>query len=133
MEVKRICQWCGKPFIAQKTTTCYCSPQCSKRGYKHRMMERKMELRHMQEMQELRSSLKCGNSFLFSSFDGRWNSDVVSVCSTVPSDFSFPVSFKDDSRAVSILPSDGSMSDISVPVMASHSSLVKFFFVAIHF
>lgn len=20
MEVKRICQWCGKPFIAQKTT-----------------------------------------------------------------------------------------------------------------
>ena len=53
MEVKRICQWCGKPFIAQKTTTCYCSPQCSKRGYKHRMMERKMELRHMQEMQEL--------------------------------------------------------------------------------
>ena len=21
MEVKRICQWCGKPFIAQKTTT----------------------------------------------------------------------------------------------------------------
>ena len=54
MEVKRICQWCGKPFIAKKTTTCYCSPQCSKRGYKHRMMERKMELRHMQEMLELR-------------------------------------------------------------------------------
>ena len=21
MEVRRICQWCGKPFIAQKTTT----------------------------------------------------------------------------------------------------------------
>ncbi|MBE5687376.1 MAG: DNA-binding protein, partial [Alistipes sp.] len=52
MEVKRICQWCGKPFIAQKTTTCYCSPQCSKRGYKHRIKERKMELRHIQEMQE---------------------------------------------------------------------------------
>ena len=29
MEVKRICQWCGKPFIAQKTTTNYCSHQCS--------------------------------------------------------------------------------------------------------
>lgn len=43
MEVKRICQWCGKPFIAQKTTTNYCSPQCSKRGYKHRMKERRME------------------------------------------------------------------------------------------
>ena len=66
MEVKRICQWCGKPFIAQKTTTCYCSPQCSKRGYKHRMMERKMELRHMQEMLELRSSLEKQEYFTFS-------------------------------------------------------------------
>ena len=66
MEVKRICQWCGKLFIAQKTTTCYCSPQCSKRGYKHRMMERKMELRHMQEMQELRSSLEKQEYFTFS-------------------------------------------------------------------
>lgn len=66
MEVKRICQWCGKPFIAKKTTTCYCSPQCSKRGYKHRMMERKMELRHMQEMLELRSSLEKQEYFTFS-------------------------------------------------------------------
>ncbi len=66
MEVKRICQWCGKPFIAQKTTTCYCSPQCSKRGYKHRIKERKMELRHMQEMQELRSSLEKQEYFTFS-------------------------------------------------------------------
>ncbi len=23
MEVKRICQWCGKPFMAKKTTTNY--------------------------------------------------------------------------------------------------------------
>ena len=66
MEVKRICQWCGKPFIAQKTTTCYCSPQCSKRGYKHRIKERRMELRHMQEMQELRSSLEKQEYFTFS-------------------------------------------------------------------
>ena len=66
MEVKRICQWCGKPFMAKKTTTNYCSPQCSKRGYKHRMMERKMELRHMQEMQELRSSLEKQEYFTFS-------------------------------------------------------------------
>ena len=65
--------------------------------------------------------------------DGCRFSDVESVCSTVPSDFSFPVSFKDASMAVSMLPSDGSMSDMSVPVMASHSSLVNFFFVTIHF
>ena len=49
MEVKRICQWCGKPFMAKKTTTNYCSPQCSKRGYKHRMKERRMEMREFQE------------------------------------------------------------------------------------
>ena len=60
MEVKRICQWCGKPFIAQKTTTNYCSPQCSKRGYKHRMKERRMELRQIQEMVE--SKEKAGES-----------------------------------------------------------------------
>ena len=66
MEVKRICQWCGKPFIAQKTMTCYCSPQCSKRGYKHRIKERKMELRHIQEMQELRSCLEKQEYFTFS-------------------------------------------------------------------
>lgn len=34
MEVKRICKWCGKPFIAKKTTTSYCSHQCSVR-YAH--------------------------------------------------------------------------------------------------
>lgn len=66
MEVRKICQWCGKPFIAQKTTTCYCSPQCSKRGYKHRIKERKMELRHIQEMQESRSSLEKQEYFTFS-------------------------------------------------------------------
>ena len=34
MEVKRICKWCGKPFIAKKTTTNYCSHQCASQGYK---------------------------------------------------------------------------------------------------
>ena len=53
MEVKRICQWCGKPFMAKKTTTNYCSPQCSKRGYKHRMKERRMEMREFPEMMEV--------------------------------------------------------------------------------
>ena len=66
MEVRKICQWCGKPLIAQKTTTCYCSPQCSKRVYKHRIKERKMELRHIQEMQESRSSLEKQEYFTFS-------------------------------------------------------------------
>ena len=66
MEVRRICQWCGKPFIAQKTTTRFCSPECAKRGYKHRIKERKMELRHAQEMQELRQTLGQQDYFTFS-------------------------------------------------------------------
>lgn len=44
MEIRKICQWCGKPFIAQKTTTCYCSHQCSNLGYKERIRERKRQL-----------------------------------------------------------------------------------------
>ena len=66
MEVKRICQWCGKPFMAKKTTPNYCSPQCSKRGYKHRMKERRMELREIQEMLELKRKLESQEYFTFS-------------------------------------------------------------------
>ena len=66
MEVKRICQWCGKPFMATKTTTNYCTPQCSKRGYKHRMKERRMELREIQEMLELKRKLESQEYFTFS-------------------------------------------------------------------
>ncbi len=65
MEVKRICQWCGKPFIAQKTTTNYCSPQCSKRGYRHRMKERRMELRENQEMMDVKAKLENQAFFTF--------------------------------------------------------------------
>ena len=66
MEVKRICQWCGKPFMAKKTTTNYCSPQCSKRGYKHRMKERRMEMREFQEMMEVKNKLESQEYFTFS-------------------------------------------------------------------
>ena len=66
MEVKRICQWCGKPFVAKKTTTNYCSPQCSKRGYKHRMKERRMELRELQEMMEVKKKFENQEYFTFS-------------------------------------------------------------------
>ena len=45
MEVRKICQWCGKPFIAKKTTTCYCSHQCSNLGYKERIRECKRQMR----------------------------------------------------------------------------------------
>lgn len=36
LKIKRICAWCGKEFIAQKTTTACCSKQCVNALYKKR-------------------------------------------------------------------------------------------------
>ena len=63
MEVRKICQWCRKAFIAQKTTTCYCSHRCSSLGYKERIRERKRELKKMQEILTPRSAVE-GQDFL---------------------------------------------------------------------
>ena len=34
LKIKLICAWCGKEFIAQKTTTACCSKQCANALYK---------------------------------------------------------------------------------------------------
>ena len=60
-----ICQWCGKPFIAKKTTTNYCSHQCASQGYKHRMRERRLELRELQDLIEVKSKLDHQDYFTF--------------------------------------------------------------------
>ena len=36
LRIKRICAWCGKEFIAQKTTTACCFKQCANALYKKR-------------------------------------------------------------------------------------------------
>ncbi|MBS1660246.1 MAG: helix-turn-helix domain-containing protein [Bacteroidetes bacterium] len=36
LELKRICQHCGKSFIARKMTTKFCSLECGQRNYKVR-------------------------------------------------------------------------------------------------
>ena len=41
--VKKVCQFCGKEFIAHKLNTMYCSHQCSQRSYKVRLREQKLE------------------------------------------------------------------------------------------
>lgn len=76
MEVKRICQWCGKPFIAKKTTTNYCCHQCASQGYKHRMRERRLELRELQDLIEVKSKLDHQDYFYFCTsrtVDGRFS------------------------------------------------------------
>ena len=40
--VNRICQYCGKEFIAQKTTTRYCSMTCNRRDYKEKVRNQKV-------------------------------------------------------------------------------------------
>ena len=60
MEVKRICQ-----FTAKKTTTNYCSHQCASQGYKHRMRERRLELRELQDLIEVKSKLDHQDYFTF--------------------------------------------------------------------
>jgi hypothetical protein len=65
MEVRKICQWCGKPFIAQKTTTCYCSHQCSNLGYKERIRERKRQLKRAQELLQPRQAAEGQDFFSY--------------------------------------------------------------------
>ena len=65
MEVRKICQWCRKPFIAQKTTTCYCSHQCSNLGYKERIRERKRQLKRSQELLQPRQAAEGQDFFSF--------------------------------------------------------------------
>ena len=65
MEVRKICQWCGKPFIAKKTTTCYCSHQCSNLGYKERIRERKRKLKKMQELLQPKQASEGQDFFSF--------------------------------------------------------------------
>ena len=42
IKVERICEWCGKKFIAQTTVTRFCSKRCSERSYKERFRQKKM-------------------------------------------------------------------------------------------
>ncbi|WP_018629560.1 helix-turn-helix domain-containing protein [Niabella aurantiaca] len=42
IRVKKICQECKKPFIAQKTVTKFCSLKCASRNYKKREKEKKI-------------------------------------------------------------------------------------------
>ena len=65
MEVRKMCQWCGKPFIAKKTTTCYCSHQCSNLGYKERIRERKRQMRKMQELLQPKQAAEGQDFFSF--------------------------------------------------------------------
>ena len=51
LKIKRICAWCGKEFIAQKTTTACCSKQCANALYKKKKRDEaiKLTINHREE------------------------------------------------------------------------------------
>ncbi|WP_157098033.1 hypothetical protein [Niabella ginsenosidivorans] len=42
IRLKKICQHCRQPFVAQKTTTRFCSHACASSNYKKRLKEQKV-------------------------------------------------------------------------------------------
>ncbi|MFI2744185.1 helix-turn-helix transcriptional regulator [Zhouia sp. PK063] len=42
IQVNRICEYCGKKFIAKKTTTKYCSHKCNSHHYKQKVKDKKI-------------------------------------------------------------------------------------------
>ena len=42
-EFHKVCQFCGNKFIAQKSTTKYCSLTCASRAYKERQKEKRLQ------------------------------------------------------------------------------------------
>ena len=43
MRIPKICQLCGKEFVARTTTTQFCGDECAKKAYKKRARESKLK------------------------------------------------------------------------------------------
>ena len=43
IRIKKVCEFCGKEFIAQKASTRYCSKTCNSRAYKYRLRVKKVQ------------------------------------------------------------------------------------------
>ncbi len=50
IKIPKFCQFCGQAFIAQTTTTRYCSKSCNSRHYKQKKREEKVQAALQQEM-----------------------------------------------------------------------------------
>jgi excisionase family DNA binding protein len=63
MQVPKICNHCGKSFVAQTTVTRFCSHQCSQRNYKKRAKEAKIQKSLGETMEQMVSpKMPDGNS-----------------------------------------------------------------------
>lgn len=50
IKIPKFCQYCGQAFVAQTTTTRYCSKTCNSRHYKKKKREEKVQAALQQEM-----------------------------------------------------------------------------------
>ena len=44
IRIKKVCQWCGNEFEAQKATTQYCCKRCAEHAYKERKRQEKKKI-----------------------------------------------------------------------------------------
>ena len=43
IRIKKICEWCGQEFVAQKVTTKYCSHRCANLAYKQAIRAKRVQ------------------------------------------------------------------------------------------
>ena len=43
MKIKKVCEWCGTPFYAQKLTTRFCSHRCNNLAYKEAVRQKRIQ------------------------------------------------------------------------------------------
>ena len=51
IKVERICEWCGKKFIAQTTVTRFCSKRCAEHSYTERLRQKKLAVSNQETAQ----------------------------------------------------------------------------------
>ena len=62
IEINKICEFCGKDFIARKSSTRFCSHQCSNRAYKKEKRQRHVNSQN-QITNLIKQDLEIGNEF----------------------------------------------------------------------
>ncbi len=56
IKIPKFCQHCGQAFVAQKTTTRFCSHKCASRAYKQRKREEKVGSTLKEQIQTVTSA-----------------------------------------------------------------------------
>lgn len=57
--IKKICEWCGKEFEAQKVSTRFCSHRCANFAYKRAIRKKRVQQQsHKLKFRKLNASLK---------------------------------------------------------------------------